>query len=137
MFLRGIYWFRVSVGFCPGWVLCCSFILRFCWFIELIMIDTFLALLGSSSYLLSFTVSWPLMFVIVFLPLLCELFFWVFFVMQDWRTWINLLLLYSLTWKVHISPLRLKDSFAEYMNLWLSVTLSVFEFNFSMLLWLL
>jgi hypothetical protein len=34
------------------------------------MLDTFLAVMSSSIIPLSFVLSWPLMFVIIFLPLL-------------------------------------------------------------------
>jgi hypothetical protein len=40
-------------------------ILRFCWLIVMIMLNTFLACMSSSIPLLDFVLSWPLMIVIV------------------------------------------------------------------------
>jgi hypothetical protein len=54
--------------FFSGWISCWLFftfvtVHLFCWFTELIMLDIFPTLLGSPIYLLSFIISWPLMFV--------------------------------------------------------------------------
>jgi hypothetical protein len=75
--------------FISGWISCWLFftfvtVYLFCWFTELIMLGTFPTLLGSPIYLLSFIISWPLMFVTIFLPLLCA---WVTFIIQDLYTW--------------------------------------------------
>jgi hypothetical protein len=93
------------------------FIFGFYRFAKLIILATFLVLMGLSIPLLSFILSWPLVFVIFCCcccSLQCELYPFVSFVMQAWWTWT------ALGYPCPRSPyfsIKIKDSFAGYIIL--------------------
>jgi hypothetical protein len=109
------------------------FIFRFCWFTELIMLNTFLVLMGSAIFILSFILSWPHVLWFSFSSV------WNIPLSIFYNTGpINMnCFSISLSWKVLISPLRSKGSFAGIVFLVGCYFLSELDLFFSMYSWIL